>query len=42
MLVMEIENLGQRMGGAAELRMIDDIGNALAIDPDLALTAETF
>ena len=39
---MEIEDLGQRMGGAAELGMVDDVGNALAVDPDLAGTAKAF
>ena len=36
MLVMEIEDLGQRVGGAAELGMVDDVRDALAVDPDLA------
>ena len=42
MLVMEVEDLGQRMGGAAELGMVDDVGNALAVDPDLAGAAKAF
>ena len=33
---MEIEDLGQRVRGAAELGMVDDVGDALAVDPDLA------
>ena len=36
MLVMEIEDLGQRVRGATELGMVDDVGDALAVDPDLA------
>jgi hypothetical protein len=42
MLVVEIVDLSQRMGGATQLGMIDDVGNALAVDPDLAGAAETF
>ena len=41
-LVMEIEDLGQRMGGAAQLGMVDDVGDALAVDPDLAGAAKAF
>ena len=35
-LVMQIEDLGQRVRGAGELGMVDDVGDALAVDPDLA------
>ena len=36
MLMMEIEDLGQRVGRTAQLGMIDDVRDALAVDPDFA------
>jgi hypothetical protein len=38
--VVEIVDLRQRMGRAAELGMVDDIGNLLAVDPDIARAAK--
>ena len=42
MLVMQVEDLCQRVRGAAELGMVDDVGHALAVDPDLARAAQAF
>jgi hypothetical protein len=35
--VLEVVDLGQRPRSAAQLGMIDDVGDPLAIDPDLTL-----
>ena len=32
-LVLEVVDLGQRMGGTAELRVVDDVGHPLTVDP---------
>ncbi len=40
-LVLQVVDLGQRLGGAAEAGMLHDIDNALAVDPDLACAAKS-
>ncbi len=40
MLVMEIVDVGQGLGGAPQLGMVGDIGDPLAIDPDFTATAK--
>jgi hypothetical protein len=38
--MLQVVDLGQRMGGAAQLGMADDIGDPLAVDPDRPLPAQ--
>ena len=38
--VLQVEDVGQGMGGAGERRMVDHVGDPRAIDPDFTIVLE--
>jgi hypothetical protein len=39
--MLQVVDLGQRMGGTRELGMADDVSDPLAVDPDRPLPAQS-